>query len=81
MSESHPVAGVRPGPAVARLLWDLREAAQALNISERSLKRMAAARELPGDAVVRLGRRQLFVRAALERWIAAGCPPPRRPRP
>jgi excisionase family DNA binding protein len=59
-----------------QLLWDLPAAAHALNVSERTVKRLAAAGELPG--VVHVGSRRLFYRKALEEWIAQGCPPVRR---
>jgi hypothetical protein len=67
-------------PLPARLLWDLEEAAHALHISGRTLKRMARGGELPQGCVVHLSRRRLFVRQAIEQWIADGCPPPARRR-
>jgi hypothetical protein len=51
-------------------------AALALGVSGRALKRMAGAGELPDGAVVRVSRRRLFVKRALELWVAAGCPAP-----
>jgi hypothetical protein len=69
-------------PAPARsgfepLLLDLTEAAAALRLSERSLKRLDAEGALPRGVVVRIGRRRLFARRALEQWVADGCPPVR----
>jgi excisionase family DNA binding protein len=65
------------GPAAAAepLLWALEQAAAALNVSDRTLKRMARAGELPAGAVVRFGRRRLFSRLLLEDWCRKGCPP------
>jgi excisionase family DNA binding protein len=58
------------------LLWSLSEAAEALRISTRTLKRMAADGTLPPGAVVHLGRRRLFSRRILEDWSARGCTRP-----
>jgi excisionase family DNA binding protein len=61
--------------AVEALLWTLEEAADALRVSPRTLKRMAAAGVLPAGAVVRpFGRLRLFSRPILERWVSEGCP-------
>jgi excisionase family DNA binding protein len=64
-------AAVQPAAALAgakvELLWDLPQVARSLGVSHRTVKRMVAAGELPG--VVRLGRRVLVSRRALERWI------------
>src|SRR5262249_60538689 len=68
-------------PPAEPLLWDLEQVAAALNVSPRTVKRMAAAGELPG--VVHVSRRRLFHRAAIEDWVARGCPPllrAKRPR-
>jgi excisionase family DNA binding protein len=73
-----PPPGERARPPVEVLLWDLEQAAQALNVSTKTLKRMVAGGEIPG--VVRLARRRLFSRRALEQWIDQGCPPVRRGR-
>jgi predicted DNA-binding transcriptional regulator AlpA len=67
-------------PLPDRLLWDLEETAHVLGISGRTLKRMARAGELPQGCVVHLSRRRLFVRKAVEQWVADGCPPPARRR-
>ncbi|MCH8270017.1 MAG: helix-turn-helix domain-containing protein [Planctomycetes bacterium] len=45
----------------------IREAAEFLGISERLLWTLADDREVPS---LRIGRRRLFRRAALIRWIA-----------
>jgi excisionase family DNA binding protein len=65
-------------PRLEKLLWGLDEAAHALGVSPRTLKRMDAANELPEGVVVHLGRRRLFSRKALEQWVARGCPRIRR---
>ena len=48
-------------------LLSIREAAEFLGISERLLWTLADNREVPS---LRIGRRRLFRRAALIRWIA-----------
>jgi hypothetical protein len=63
-----------PNTLVGALLWNLPQASAATNVSGGTLKRMAAANELPEGAVVHLGRRRLFNRLILEKWVAAGCP-------
>jgi excisionase family DNA binding protein len=62
-------------PLPERLLWSLEEAAHALNVSGRTLKRMASGGELPAGCVVHLARRRLFARKAIEAWIQEGYPP------
>jgi hypothetical protein len=72
------------GPKIApehALLWSLEEAAAALRVSGRTLKRMESAQELPPGAVVRLSRRRLFSSEILRKWCAAGCPRVATPRP
>jgi hypothetical protein len=61
-------------PLGDRLLLDLRAAAALLSVSERSAKRLAS--DHP-ELVVHLGRRRLFSRKLLEKWVADGCPEPR----
>jgi hypothetical protein len=57
------------------LLWTLEQAAAALGLSPRSLKRAVAENALPPGAVVRpFGRRRLFSRLVLEEWCRKGCP-------
>jgi excisionase family DNA binding protein len=75
-TDSRADAPQQPGPGGFQpLLWDLAECAAALSVSARTVKRMAAAGELPG--VVHLGRCRRFDRRRIELWIADGCPPPR----
>src|SRR5258708_4976264 len=73
---------VPPAPAVINpLLWTLEQAAAALNLSPRTLKRMDSTGSLPEGAVVRpFGRRRLFSRLILEEWVRKGCPQPVRRR-
>jgi hypothetical protein len=61
-----PLAALQP------LLVDLRGACQLLSVSAPTVKRLVP--EMPPGCVIRLGRRRLFSRPALERWVAAGCP-------
>ena len=49
-----------------RLLLSAREAAKALNISERTLWNLTQSGDIPH---VRAGRRVLYAPADLERWI------------
>jgi excisionase family DNA binding protein len=48
------------------LLLSIKQAAQALSLSERTVWTLVQTRELPH---VRVGRRLLFSRMALESWI------------
>jgi excisionase family DNA binding protein len=57
---------------VERLLWTIDDVVQATGLSVRGVKRLVAENRLPG--VVRVGRRRLFDRGALESWISLGCP-------
>jgi excisionase family DNA binding protein len=52
---------------VAPILLSIREAAITLGVCERTVWTLAQERELPH---VRIGRRVLFSRSALEAWIA-----------
>jgi hypothetical protein len=70
-SPSGPVAG---SLTLLPLLLDLQALAQLLSVSEVTCKRLAADGTLPPGAVVRLGRRRLFSRPLIERWVADGCP-------
>lgn len=49
-----------------RLLWSLKQAAQALSLSERTVWSMVNVGSLPH---LRIGRRLLFSRAAIQLWI------------
>jgi hypothetical protein len=56
------------------LLLDLKQLALLLSVSAVTCKRLAADGALPPGAVVHLGRRRLFSRPIIERWVADGCP-------
>ena len=75
--------GATPGAAVPLLplLLSLAQAACLLGVSARTVKRLVAGDDLPEGAVTRIGRRRLLNRLVLERWVAQGCPAPRRPKP
>jgi hypothetical protein len=64
-------------PPIDALLWTIKEAAEALRVSVRTCKRLAAV--LPPGIVVRVGRRRLFSKADLIAWVNAGCPEVHRP--
>ena len=51
-----------------RLLLNVREVAELLGISERTVWKMASCHELP--APLRIGRSQRWSKKALEEWIA-----------
>ena len=55
-----------------RLLLDASAAARLLSVSERHLRKLHAAGQLPRP--IRLGRSVRWSRATLERWIELGCP-------
>jgi hypothetical protein len=68
-------------PTIDPGLWDLAQVAAYLQVSERTVKLWDAEGRLPAGVVTRLGGRKragrrLFVRAALEKWVGEGCPPP-----
>jgi excisionase family DNA binding protein len=56
----------RDGETQTPLLLSLKQAAQALSLSERTVWTMVQTGDLPH---LRVGRRLLFSRAALEAWI------------
>ena len=72
-----PSANGTPVPASASaltpLLVSLRQVAEVLNVSLKTVKRMADASELPD--VVKLLRRTMVNFAAMKKWTDAGCPP------
>jgi excisionase family DNA binding protein len=71
-----PVVAAAPG--LTPLLLDLDQAAAYLGTSTRSLKRSISAGQLPRGAVVRpFGRRRLFNRLVLEKWVRDGMRPVR----
>jgi excisionase family DNA binding protein len=76
--EPAPAEDLVRGQVAPSYLMTTAELAEALRVSERSVKRMAAMRSLPG--VVKLGRSLRFGRKAIESWIAQGCPPVRNRR-
>jgi excisionase family DNA binding protein len=57
--------GVSLAP-IPRLALSLREAAQATGLSERTIKELSRANQIP---LVRVGRRVLVPVAALELWL------------
>lgn len=70
-----------PHPKLARLapmLYTAAEVADALGVSERFVWKQHAAGVMP--AAVKLGRLVRWPKAAVEAWIARGCPKPPRPR-
>ena len=81
---TQPEANTAAALAILPLLLSLAQGSVLLGVSTRTLKRMAAADELPEGAVVRIGRRRLLSRLVLEEWCRRGCPPPpgrtRKPR-
>jgi hypothetical protein len=67
-----------PAPGLLPLLLDLKAAAAFLGgVAEVTVKRMARDGTFPPGVVLKLGRRRLFSRVALEKWVADGCPRPR----
>jgi excisionase family DNA binding protein len=54
-------------------LGDVNTAALKLNLSAKTIRRMADAGKMPG--VIRLGRLLRFDLCLLDRWIDQGCPP------
>jgi excisionase family DNA binding protein len=65
-----------PEPSSLQVLLDVRAVAQLLGCSPRHVYRLADAGKMP--APVRLGALVRWPRAAIEDWIAAGCPVVRR---
>jgi len=59
---------------LAPLLLDADQAALLLNIGRSLFYSMHASGKL-GPLPIRLGRRTLWRREELKRWVAAGCPP------
>jgi excisionase family DNA binding protein len=62
--------------AVEPAFMDVKEVAALLGCSERHVKRLADAGEMPEP--VKLGRLVRWNRAAVNEWIADGCPLPAR---
>ena len=57
----------------SKLLYGCKELAEKLGISLRTLRRMCAAQEIPGQ--VTLGARVLFQAEVIHEWVRAGAPP------
>ena len=60
------------GEALAAITVDQLEAERLTNLSAKTLERYALAGEPVGR--IKVGRRVLFLRAALERWLASKLP-------
>jgi predicted DNA-binding transcriptional regulator AlpA len=67
---SHSADAV-PSPA-DKLLIDMAELAHLTSLSIRTLRRMDAARDIPGRVAV--GRRVLFQTEIIRAWVRAGLP-------
>jgi excisionase family DNA binding protein len=59
--------------AVTARLGDVNAAALKLNLSAKTIRRMADAGKVPG--VIRLGRLLRFDLGLIDQWIDQGCPP------
>jgi excisionase family DNA binding protein len=62
----------------AKGMMDVRAVADLCNCSVRHVERLIATGRIPRP--VRIGRLRRFNRAAIEAWIAAGCPAPEKMR-
>jgi excisionase family DNA binding protein len=63
-----------PAPAT----YDSPDVARVLGVSLRNVRRMDARRAIPGRMTI--GRLIRYRRDAVDQWVAAGCPMPRRAR-
>ena len=73
------VVSVSPPPdAPVPATYDSSEVARVLGVSIRHVRRMDARRAIPGRMTI--GRLVRYHRDALDKWVAAGCPMPRRAR-
>jgi predicted DNA-binding transcriptional regulator AlpA len=61
-----------PPPDRDKLLIDMAELARLTSLSVRTLRRMDAARDIPGRVAV--GRRVLFQTEVIREWVRAGLP-------
>jgi excisionase family DNA binding protein len=59
-------------PIIMPRLLTTAQLAALLALGDRTIKRMTAARELPG--IVRIGRSVRFDRNQVEAWVSRGCP-------
>lgn len=67
------------GAACVSLMFTAHDVARLLACSPRTVYRLADAGRMP--AAIRLGSLIRWPRAAIEAWIAEGCPAGRAPRP
>ena len=63
-----PMPGVRPVGSETLRLLTLPEVADLLRLSEKTVRRLVAARRMP---CVRLGRQLRFVQSDIVRWVSA----------
>ena len=61
-----------PAPAGDKLLIDTAELARLTSLSKRTIRRMDAARDIPGR--VTAGRRVLYQSDIIRQWVKAGLP-------
>lgn len=59
-----PLASVAPESK----LWNVKQAADWLAVSELSLRSMLKRRQIPAEAIIKLGRRVRFRSDALREW-------------
>ncbi len=74
MSVPSEPAAQSPAPAT----YDSPDVAHVLQVSLRHVRRLDARRVIPGRMTI--GRLVRYRRDAVDQWVAAGCPIPRRPR-
>jgi excisionase family DNA binding protein len=70
--QTHSTPPASPAPAEP-LLYDFEALAAVLSLGDRTLRRMDAAREIPGRVTV--GRRVLFRADVVRAWVAGGMKP------
>jgi excisionase family DNA binding protein len=68
-----------PRAPLPPLLLDVGQMTELLNVSVITVKRLVRDEVLPPGAVVHLGRRRLFSRPLIEKWVGAGCPSHAKP--
>jgi excisionase family DNA binding protein len=69
---ARPDAGSAPSVPPERL-WTVKQAAEWLSISEQSLRTMMKRRQLPAQAILKLGRRVRFRSDVLRDWALRQC--------